>query len=67
LLTGKITLAHLNEIPNYYFYLLPMEQNAQKAEKGEKGGIVGEVNNWTCNNFSHTKLSTYVITPVVLF
>ena len=44
-----------------------MEQNAQKAEKGEKGGIVGEVNNWTCNNFSHTKLSTYVITPVVLF
>ena len=34
LLTGKIVLAHLNEIPDYYFRLLRMELNSE-------GGLLG--------------------------
>ncbi len=30
LTTGKIALAHLNEIPDYYTRLLKMEQDAEK-------------------------------------
>jgi hypothetical protein len=30
LLTGKITLAHLNEFPDYYTRLLKLEEEAEK-------------------------------------
>jgi hypothetical protein len=33
LTTGKITLAHLNEIPDYYTRLLKMEKEAKKQTK----------------------------------
>jgi hypothetical protein len=36
-LTGKIALAHLNEIPDYYFRLLKMESNAEGGTLGPKG------------------------------
>ena len=37
-LTGKITLAHLNEFPDYYTRLLEMEEEAEKEweNKSEK-------------------------------
>ena len=38
ILTAKIVLAHLNEIPNYYTLLDEMEENAKK-EAGEKGAL----------------------------
>lgn len=33
LLTGKITLAHLNEFPDYYTRLYKMEQEAEEFHK----------------------------------
>ncbi|MGL4453173.1 MAG: DUF5661 family protein [Sarcina sp.] len=36
LLTGKITLAHLNEFPDYYIRLQKMENAATKYWKGKK-------------------------------
>lgn len=33
LITGKIALAHLNEIPDYYTRLLEMERNAEAETK----------------------------------
>ncbi len=34
ILTGKIALAHLNEIPDYYTYLEAMEDEAENKMKG---------------------------------
>jgi hypothetical protein len=34
ILTGKIALAHLNEIADYYTRLYQMEEEAEEAEKG---------------------------------
>jgi hypothetical protein len=36
LLTGKITLAHLNEIPDYYDRLDKMEQEGEEFWKNQK-------------------------------
>lgn len=33
LITGKIALAHLNEIPDYYTRLLKLEKDAKKTSK----------------------------------
>lgn len=32
-MTGKIAWAHLNEIPDYYTYLLKMEKEAEETHK----------------------------------
>lgn len=40
LLTGKIALAHLNEIPNYYTRLAVMENEAEGVKsKPRRGGL----------------------------
>lgn len=38
LLTGKIALAHLNEIPDYYTRLAVMENDAERVEKTPRRG-----------------------------
>jgi len=35
-LTGKIALAHLNELPDYYTRLEKMEKAGEKSRKGKK-------------------------------
>jgi hypothetical protein len=40
MLTGKIALAHLNEIPDYYTRLAVMENDAERATNSQrKGGL----------------------------
>jgi hypothetical protein len=38
IVTGKIALAHLNEIPDYYTQLAEMEQKAERVEKTARRG-----------------------------
>jgi hypothetical protein len=39
LVTGKIALAHLNDIPDYYTHLAVMERDAEREKVAERGEV----------------------------
>jgi hypothetical protein len=59
MVTGKIALAHLNEIPDYYTQLAVMEQEAERVKKTSRGDGLWKVHS-TGKNTSGKVLSVVI-------